>query len=197
MSTPSADVSLGSSPFGSGVGRRIALVVSHSLPCFVLATGGARAQAQTAVARACSDGRLVVDGSLSEPWPGAVAQLCESLADIPDLDPDVAIRIVAAGDDVIVEASLPDGRTATTPRTQAARAREHGRGARARTAVTSAARSTADRGAAARSCPRERPAPSSARHRARRRARCTYRRGPDVPLDRALCVRARCIPALG
>lgn len=50
--------------------------------------------------------------SLEPAWARAVLSLCEELDTLPDLDPSVVVRIIASRPDVILEASLPDGRTA-------------------------------------------------------------------------------------
>ena len=92
-------------PFVADVGKCAALIVSFSLA----ALGDAQAEA---VSFSCSDSRLTVDGSVAVRWTEAIVMLCESLAVLPDLDAHVAIRIVASGRDVILEATLTDGRTA-------------------------------------------------------------------------------------
>lgn len=81
------------------VGWCAALVVSLSVP--------ARAQAP-----ACSDARILIEGPLDPVWARAVLELCEGLHELPDLDPKIVVRIISSRPDVILEASLPDGRTA-------------------------------------------------------------------------------------
>ena len=77
----------------------VALVVSLSVP----------AHAQGA---ACGDARIRIEGPLEGRWARAVLALCESLHELPDLDPQIVIRVISSQPDVILEASLPDGRTA-------------------------------------------------------------------------------------
>jgi hypothetical protein len=71
--------------------------------------GGTRAYAQAG--SACADQRLRVEGSLASRWLEPVVRLCESLDAMQDVDPAADLRIVAAGEDVIVEVSLRDGRS--------------------------------------------------------------------------------------
>ena len=59
----------------------------------------------------CADPRVSIAGALDTVWLEAVVSLCEDLGSIPDIDPQVRLRVIPAGTDVIVEASLPDGRT--------------------------------------------------------------------------------------
>lgn len=77
----------------------VMLVVSLSEP--------ARAQEPS-----CSDGRIRIEGPLDAAWARAALELCETLSTLPDLDPQILVRIVSSRPGVILEASLPDGRTA-------------------------------------------------------------------------------------
>ena len=81
-------------------GSCVALIVSLSLP--------AHAQAPAA----CSDPRIAIEGPLEPAWARAVLELCDSLGSLPDLDPKIVIRVISSHPQVILEASLPDGRTA-------------------------------------------------------------------------------------
>ncbi len=64
------------------------------------------------VSLSCSNPRIVVEGNLSAHWAEAALALCESLAQRSNLDAQVDIRILPAGQAVILEATLADGRTA-------------------------------------------------------------------------------------
>ena len=70
---------------------------------------GAHAQAGDA---ACADPRVHVEGTLDSRWLAPVVQLCEDLKTMTDLDPSAALRIVPVDDDIVVEATLGDGRHA-------------------------------------------------------------------------------------
>lgn len=60
----------------------------------------------------CADPRVHVEGELDARWLAPVIDVCEQLGSMTDVDPSARLRIVAAGKDVIVEATLQDGRTA-------------------------------------------------------------------------------------
>ncbi|HEY6879037.1 MAG TPA: hypothetical protein VI299_13515, partial [Polyangiales bacterium] len=91
----------------AAVPRSAAPLYGLVLASVALATARAYAQPGSA----CADSRLRVEGSLSARWLEPVVQLCESLASMRDVDPSAALRVVAAGDDVIIEVSLHDGRS--------------------------------------------------------------------------------------
>ncbi|MDB4971791.1 MAG: hypothetical protein JWN48_132 [Myxococcaceae bacterium] len=74
-----------------------------------LAAGRSSAEAQPG--SACTEQRLRVEGSLSPQWFVPVVQLCETLGTMANIDRSAQLRVVAAGDDVIVEATLGDGRS--------------------------------------------------------------------------------------
>jgi hypothetical protein len=61
---------------------------------------------------ACADPRVVVEGALDARWLEPLTRLCEQLAASKDLDPSARLRFVPAGPDVIIEATLGDGRSA-------------------------------------------------------------------------------------
>jgi hypothetical protein len=61
---------------------------------------------------ACVDPRVVVEGALDARWLEPLTRLCEQLPAIKDMDPSARLRFVAAGPDVIIEATLGEGRSA-------------------------------------------------------------------------------------
>src|SRR6266545_346693 len=60
----------------------------------------------------CSDARVEIAAPLSPPWNERVLRMCEELAEMRDVDPSARLRLVPAGQDLLVEAVLEDGRTA-------------------------------------------------------------------------------------
>ena len=74
---------------------------------FTLATSAAYAQPGSA----CNEQRVRVEGTLAPQWLEPVVKLCETLASMPDVDASAQLRVVGAGDDVIVEVTLGDGRS--------------------------------------------------------------------------------------
>ena len=74
-----------------------------------LVAGQAVAHAQTGTA--CAEQRLRIEGSLAPQWLEPVVKLCEALSAMEDVDPAAQLRVVGAGDDVIVEVTLQDGRS--------------------------------------------------------------------------------------
>lgn len=93
-------------PSGPPRARLLSLAVSS----FVLVVQSV-ALAEAGQAPACSDPRMTLDGPLDGSWTAAIAALCDELSTLPDIDPDVRLRVVASGADVIVEATLRDGRS--------------------------------------------------------------------------------------
>jgi hypothetical protein len=76
---------------------------------FTLVAGPGAASAQPG--SACAEQRLRVEGTLSPQWLEPVVKLCESLGALADVDRSAELRVVGAGDDVIVEVTLGDGRS--------------------------------------------------------------------------------------
>ena len=74
-----------------------------------LVAGQGVAHAQTGTA--CTEQRLRIEGSLAPQWLEPVVRLCEALSAMEDVDPSAQLRVVGAGDDVIVEVTLQDGRS--------------------------------------------------------------------------------------
>ncbi|MFT3926861.1 MAG: hypothetical protein QM778_30225 [Myxococcales bacterium] len=61
---------------------------------------------------ACANARLEVVNSLPSPWLAPVVEVCERLETMKDVDPSAHLRIVRSGEQVVVEVSLLDGRSA-------------------------------------------------------------------------------------
>jgi hypothetical protein len=61
---------------------------------------------------ACANPRIHVEGELAERWAAAVAHLCERFGTMTDVDPTATLRIVPKDDDVVLEVTLGEGRTA-------------------------------------------------------------------------------------
>ncbi len=57
--------------------------------------------------------RVTTTAVLSERWTTALAQVCDDLATMPDLDRWITLEVSARGEDLELTASLPDGRTTT------------------------------------------------------------------------------------
>jgi hypothetical protein len=74
-----------------------------------LVAGQGVAHAQTGTA--CTEQRLRIEGSLAPQWLEPVVKLCEALGAMEDVDPSAQLRVVGAGEDVIVEVTLQDGRS--------------------------------------------------------------------------------------
>lgn len=55
---------------------------------------------------------MTTEGELAEKWRDALAVACVDLAAMKDRDATAAIRLVPSGDDVILEVTLADGRSA-------------------------------------------------------------------------------------
>lgn len=55
---------------------------------------------------------MKIEGTANERWSEALAHVCADVAAIRDRDPDAITRVVAKGDDVSIEVTLSDGRTA-------------------------------------------------------------------------------------
>jgi hypothetical protein len=64
------------------------------------------------VASTCADPRITVEDGVDARWTEPLARLCKQLATWHDVDPSARLHVVAAGQDVIIEARLGDGRTA-------------------------------------------------------------------------------------
>jgi hypothetical protein len=97
-------------PASGALGRALSMV---AIVTALFVSRPARAQTTPgAESVPCSDGRLRVDGELSEDWRNSVVRLCDALSKMRDVDPSVRLRIVPADDDVLVEATLGDGRAA-------------------------------------------------------------------------------------
>lgn len=102
--------------------RRLPEPASRAIVCALFTVGmmtallvPTRARAQVTFGTEsvpCSDRRLRVDGELSEDWRNSVEQLCNALPKMHDVDPSARLRIVPADDDVLVEATVGDGRVA-------------------------------------------------------------------------------------
>lgn len=61
----------------------------------------------------CDDTRIRVYGPIASRWLVSIAAACEHLASQADTDRSTSIRIVASGDDVVIEANTRTGRSAT------------------------------------------------------------------------------------
>jgi hypothetical protein len=59
----------------------------------------------------CKNPRVVVDPAVDPRWRSSIERLCEELDDIKDADASVNLQIQARGADIVLDASLPDGRT--------------------------------------------------------------------------------------
>jgi hypothetical protein len=73
-----------------------------------LLAGGARAQSAV-----CLEPRIHIEGELGIAWIEPVTRVCQEFSTMANLDPSVQLRILAAGDDVTLEAFASDGRAAT------------------------------------------------------------------------------------
>jgi hypothetical protein len=60
----------------------------------------------------CEDPRIQIEGQPSERWRDAITRSCAALSEMRDSDPTSRVRLVPAGDDLIVEVALEDGRSA-------------------------------------------------------------------------------------
>jgi hypothetical protein len=60
----------------------------------------------------CADGRISLEGELDAKWREPVDRLCEQFATMKDVDPSARIRVTATGNELQIEATLGDGRTA-------------------------------------------------------------------------------------
>jgi len=60
----------------------------------------------------CEDARIRVQGRVAERWLAPIADACERLALRNDTDDGTRVRIVPSGEDVVIEATTRDGRTA-------------------------------------------------------------------------------------
>jgi len=79
----------------------------------VAAAGPAHGFAQASPwGSACSNAQLEVVNSLPSPWLAPVVKVCERLETLKDVDPSAHLRIVRSGEQVVVEVSLLDGRSA-------------------------------------------------------------------------------------
>jgi hypothetical protein len=90
---------------GWNVRGTLALAVTASVP----ATRAAHAVEPPA---ACEDPRVRIDGAPDGPWLQSIAQACAALDAKPDSDPSGRVVLVPSGDDLIVEVTLADGRSA-------------------------------------------------------------------------------------
>lgn len=68
------------------------------------------ASSAAAAQPACADPGVSVEGSLSPDWADALAATCASLGSLGDVDPAARLVVVPAGEGVIVEVALRDGR---------------------------------------------------------------------------------------
>ncbi|MBX3225743.1 MAG: hypothetical protein KIT84_30800 [Labilithrix sp.] len=60
----------------------------------------------------CAEPDVTMEGQPGDKWRDAVAVVCADLGALKDRDPTATVRLVAAGDDLVVEVTLADGRTA-------------------------------------------------------------------------------------
>lgn len=60
----------------------------------------------------CADGRISVEGELDAIWREPVESLCAQFPTMKDVDPSARIRMMAAGSNLEIEATLGDGRVA-------------------------------------------------------------------------------------
>lgn len=74
----------------------------------LLCPGAAGAEDQVP---SCGSPQVTVEGVLDERWIEPLTRLCERLANGADVDRSARLRVVTAGSDVIIEATLSDGRT--------------------------------------------------------------------------------------
>lgn len=61
---------------------------------------------------ACEESNVKIEGTANERWSEALAHVCADVAAIRDRDPEAITRVIANGDDVTIEVTLSDGRTA-------------------------------------------------------------------------------------
>ncbi|MDB4986078.1 MAG: hypothetical protein JWN04_1256 [Myxococcaceae bacterium] len=91
--------------------RRRATPLRSLLLASGVSLAAARTTAHAQPGSACAEQRLRVEGTLAPQWFSPVVKLCEALATMADVDPSAQLRVVGAGDDVIVEVTLGDGRS--------------------------------------------------------------------------------------
>lgn len=60
----------------------------------------------------CADERIQIDGEFGAEWVEPLARLCHQFATMKDVDPSARLHITPAGDDVLLEATLGDSRSA-------------------------------------------------------------------------------------
>ncbi len=65
-----------------------------------------------ALAGACVDPRVRLEGEIDSKWIEPIVRVCEDLAKMPGVDSAARLRIIASGDQIIVIVTLEDGRTA-------------------------------------------------------------------------------------
>jgi hypothetical protein len=90
---------------GWNVRGTLALAVTASVPA-------ARAAHAVEPPAACEDPRVRVDGAPGDLWLQSIAHACAALDAKPDSDPSARVVLVPSGDDLIVEVTLADGRSA-------------------------------------------------------------------------------------
>lgn len=88
---------------------RFGLVVALTL---ALSMWSAVASADGAT-KVCEESNVKIEGKANERWSEALAHVCADVAAIRDRDPDASVRVVASDDDVSIDVTLSDGRTAT------------------------------------------------------------------------------------
>lgn len=88
-------------------------MISGILTLVLLAAEGeGSASGRAPVVAGCTNPRLVVDREIDSRWAEAVQQLCRELDSMQDADPSAQLRISETGKDVLLRASLTDGRKA-------------------------------------------------------------------------------------
>jgi hypothetical protein len=90
-------------------GRQSSATLSAFAAVFMTVTGHASA-AEPGVP--CADGRISVQGELEAKWREPVESLCAQFPTMKDVDPSARIRMMAAGSNLELEATLGDGRIA-------------------------------------------------------------------------------------
>src|ERR1019366_389612 len=91
-----------------GWGRRYAGPARAGGAAIAIALAGRPVRAEP---RACEDGRVDVHGAPSLRWSAAIGRACEELASLTDSDRSARVIVMPVDDDLILEATLADGRS--------------------------------------------------------------------------------------